>query len=327
MSEEVVSQRRHVLSGRGTWPRYSAYEIVKTEHSVYVAPKPGARLEFYRPFDHYPQILVDFLSMAKELAAASEDPFPPDFVSRDLWSAARKSKLQKVAEEAVLPFVGRYGLLGLYSYFIVDWVWECQRWDEEAGECKEWGVSLTLSGEWWGPNKMRYSEYARWFYPEDAIPRFNPDLFHHSVLERQRESVDNIMAATSWLYRQYSIWSEFSTAKSQPHPDEFWDEQREIPWSARLEQIAVPAQVGIVFRNGRPEMDWRFTSLLEALGIMLVENITVADHPVRTCLVCGTPFIPSRSDSWGCSPAHRNTIRTWRHRGKLPRSDAGNNQQ
>lgn len=293
------ASRPSLLAGSGLWPRFSEYEVVTSGHSVYVVPRPNAKLEFYRPFDLYPQLLVDFIKMAKGLSDLNENPFAHLAISVQVRDTAWRSRLIKKAHEAVLPFVRQYGLMGLLSDFV-----EFEVWDDEKKE-----MMLTLTPEWWGPTQMTFSEYARFFYPRGQVPKYQQDWFAEEVLRGQGERIDLIAVSITKLLRDYEVWNQFTT--SQPHPEEEW--RGNITWKARLEAISVPTRVGVVFRDGKLELDWHFRSLLEAVRIMFVENMTRTDKPVRLCPVCGVPFVPARSDSPGC-PMHGAAIRKRRER-------------
>lgn len=299
-----------MLSGTGTWPRHTDYELISTKHSVYIVPKKGSGLEFYRPFDHSSQILVDFLKMTSLLSGMMEDPFAHHSAPVELWGTALKSRLIQKAEEAVLPFVKQYGLLGLFSHFI-----DYEGWDGDRQD-----MVLSLTPDWWGPNKMTYSEYAPRFYPRGVTPEYHPNPFSEEILQNQGESVGMILATVSRLHHQYRDWNAFNTSREPFDLDEYWDESRQITWRSRLQQIVVPTQIGVVFRNGKPQMDWVFKSLLEAVWIMFVENMTKADRPVRLCPACNTPFVPVYPTQTGCTPTHSERIKKQRqrNRGKSP---------
>lgn len=296
--------RRSLLSGAGLWPRHSDYEAIATKRSVYIVPKKGSGLEFYRPFDHYPQLLLDFLKTTSALGSMMEDPFAYHSAPVHVLGAARKSRLMQKAEEAVLPFVRQYGLFGLFSHFIDYEVWSSEHKD----------MVFSLSPDWWGSDRMTYSEYAPRFYPRGITPVYSPNPFTEEALEDQGESVEMILSSVSRLHRQYRDWNTFNTSREEFDLEEYWDERHQITWEAHLEQITVPTQLGVVFRNGKPQMDWRFKSLLEAVWIMFVENVTKADRPIRLCPACNMPFVPVYPTQTGCTRTHSERIKKQRQR-------------
>ena len=89
------------------WFKFSEYELVETDQETiyHIEPKRGAKLEHYKPFDVFHEILSDFFLLLAELPNNN----------RSIFTELTKNKtFSTKANEEILKFCNKYGLFGVY---------------------------------------------------------------------------------------------------------------------------------------------------------------------------------------------------------------------
>jgi hypothetical protein len=118
------------------WFRFSEYEIIKGGRmGYYIKPCSGSEIEWYNPFDEYPDILKDSLNTWKEMKKIrnewhnkrrngrtneeikrSAQTNDNEETKRNKWLNEELNRMRKKAAEFFLKnFVNKYGLLGLFN--------------------------------------------------------------------------------------------------------------------------------------------------------------------------------------------------------------------
>lgn len=107
------------------WPRFSKYEVKDFgRDQLCIAPAVGAQIEWYRPFDYGPEILMDYLELGRNL---DKDCFATAWNEDDkklityLDIDNREIPVKILTEEQIqyktarmLEFCTKYGLLGIW---------------------------------------------------------------------------------------------------------------------------------------------------------------------------------------------------------------------
>jgi|GEM_PF-2035607 len=267
---ELSEQRLHkekynkrapgLFSGNADWLRYSCYEVVQgKEGSLLIVPSDSAKVIIYNPFDYYPEILKDFLSLGHYFIQHADEG---GFLG------------QQDIKLPILRFCNKYGLL------------------RERPTDPYFRITPKESGE------PVFSESD-----EDVEP----------LLDFVKKAYD--------LYERANLWNRFNECGCDPddvHSTVVINgKSTPVSWALILSTYICVDDIGAELDfNGKWQLSWLFKTLLEALKIMIVTNITNESDTFKFCAFdrCGEPFIPVHPLQRCCCTSHANANRQARHR-------------
>lgn len=281
------------------WVRFEEYEIVERERNLYVVPRKGAKMERYRPFEHYykdKSILLEFLILAYQLKMVSE---------REREAGKFDPRNQQYRARLICRFASKYGLLGLFwkNAYAIE-----RRIHKREGQTF-YIVKPNL--EIW--NRLRslgdlelYDDYAAAYFPRLGPPYPNCYTAEEEFWTEYGEAATEVMLAAAYMREHAQKVGEFKEQK--PYPGSLKDR---IP-SPQVDNLKLDLEYdGQVW-----QLSWKFASLLDALWIMQLLNTVEQKDQVRICAFppCRRPFIGRRRF---CSDSCGNNYRQWKKRGKL----------
>jgi len=151
LEEEFLSEKAPGLYAEEAspyWFRFTEYEIARTEDTgnYYIMPKPGAKLEKYKPieegFSPKSKILIDFFQLLLSLPKNEYDL---------VTTLKNDADFASKANNEILKFCNKYGLFGFY--------WRKYAFECYFGESGKWSVPGLLPV---GNPKTIYSGYREW---------------------------------------------------------------------------------------------------------------------------------------------------------------------
>lgn len=275
--ENLEGLRAGLFSLSPRWYRHSSYVIVKDpDGHAWISPEPNATIEWYKPFEEFPEILMRFIEVSSKINEIHDD------------EAGQQAK-------ALLPFVKQYGLLGSFWLNVAEIVPQI-----EAGNLAHWIVLLKnpivtkdLKTLW----SVSYDDYARSFFPGMTAPY---PLQQYSSKEEERRFLAHCADFINDLTRSYEFHSighhiekvkDFQSCNpnvSSPYNDP------NISWSQYLEMEIDCLGVSLIHEDGRYQLAWRFRTLLDALQIMWVNNVAgTMGQQVKVCALegCNRPHL------------------------------------
>jgi hypothetical protein len=313
LAEREAHERPRYYAGLGRWHRFSKYILVRDEHNnLAIAPAPDSTMEFYRPFDQYPQILIDYLSLADFITRKStdlerqalEEILNPDIHYPNVYyrSPEEKNRLEQDAPR-ILGFCNQYGTTRMDS---------SKRW-------RYWDLESVLVPTIQMPRRKSQTDSQ---YKADQIKR--EQYFIHQF--RNEKSF-----VASWHHHCVNIldwaenWKIFRNGEFAP--DDNNPNAPRTTWRDTLSGIyAFNVQLSIGYKNSW-QIDYEFDSLLDALNIMFVLNVTSENQQVRLCKRegCRKAFLARNSRSLYCSDKclSRDKVRKWRANNKTKTVDGG----
>ncbi len=302
------------------------YERVGKYNQLGIVPAEDARVEWYRPFDFEPGMLRDYLEVTNTLRTArdAEEQFvmdhmrnyldgalPPSERDREktirrvkavTGSSTRQSRIYRdrvIADIASLPILtpeldARFrSRLERDKPLILDF---CRRYgDASAGHASESALRESYDREEDGFKRLPKSKRMDF----EAWVREHPDL---------RSGLVANWYHPSHILRIYDAWERLRASSTATEPV---DQPIE-----RLNGFAVHAGMRLVFLNGRWGIDFEVGHLLDALGIMLINNLTSGRDQIRMCALgdCRRPFLTRDPRANYCCPAHSQRGRVRKHR-------------
>lgn len=245
-------------------------------------------------FDHYPGILLDFIDMAKKLEDINEEE----------------------GAKIILKFCNKYGpfnISGLYSadfgkvlevdhdgdsYYSYDYHWVL---------LSKAGMEALYKGE--GSSSMMYIlEFANTFFPKswggyDNILKDIDNLHVELAYNYHCESVYYAKEEIHNLYLGFQRWFYFL-------------ENNEDPIEANYELSEYlstnPIEVTIDYNRGW-KLKWVYNNLIDALNIMILNNIIETKQRVMLCKNCEAVFIANKNTQKYCNEYCNNAARQRRH--------------
>lgn len=248
------------------WVRFDKYEVFEDEKEIlYIIPSVNAKIENYRPFEYYPEMLRDFLNMATQI----KDEFG--------LTGLELKQVERQNAKVYLDFISKYGLFGLI----------CKDGEDSLKTPLRMGIELDKT--WFPrlknnfPNPINSNEVHR-FWQEYAEPI-------------------NFMSDMVNLYNMFETWNSFVESGDSPndfiHPG--FNNQR---WRDILEtNYAYPIGLGLIY-DGTWQLSWSFDSLMQAIAIMWLNDITSNQQKVRICQYCGRAFIARSPKARYCPKAN-----------------------
>ncbi len=228
--EDIEDSQAHGLySLSPTWFRHSEYEVIGDGfYNVGVKARPGAKLEWYRPFEEFPKILEDFLMLMLSV--------------EDIYKS-RPSDQNSLIVDEYFKFISNYGHFGLY--------WEHLK---TVGQpMLSYGVDPDVNV---AKNK-RFFDNLKAFFPVSKAPVY---LFGElgSSSELSGINVNEIFLA-DYTERIVSIDANDSISNIRQHV------------AGHNNNLTVE-NIGITIDGS--DLAWAFGSLINALGIMYLNNAT-----------------------------------------------------
>jgi hypothetical protein len=329
-AERAQSEKPRYYAGLSRFVRFSDYKFEKVGkyQQLSIVPTENARIEWYRPFDFEPGPLRDYLEVRNALRRArnNEEQFILDhmmsFIDGDMPSSERekeraikrvkaatrsytrenrKFRDRAIANTEKQPILtpelesGFQSRLDRDKPLILDF---CRRYgDVASGHASESTLRHTYDVQMNHPRplpKSRRMDFEAWI-------REHPDLQSGLV--------------ANWYYpshivQMYDAWDRFRTSSAASEPvDQFIES---------LNGFAVQAGLRLVFLNGHWGIDFEVSHLRDALGVMLINNITSGRDQIRMCALkdCHRPFLTRDPRANYCCHAHSQRGRVRKHREK-----------
>ncbi len=315
------------MAAQGQWFRFSSYETVSSSggFSQHVRPARGAALSYYRPFDHYPEILRDYLELARDLSV--DQPFVPG--KTDEESKARiRARVSRNARR-VIGFAERYGLPGTLwqcdpqidhgSIFVFDDQGRQKFFDDYRRifvQSSIWSLSLPTGPYKTATDLIDAKEFLGYFLA-DRLSISDALNFNKRFLRAYAEPVTSIERDSADALRIAEDWERYKKDGHQPE-DSFVDRAGQVRAPATWRQeltggFGIGTRVGLAINLDakRVRVDYRFSSLISALRIMFTLNAVSEGQQVRLCALseCGEPFIARNDRARYCRESHSNTDR------------------
>lgn len=292
----------------GLWVKYDNYEIFKYNNEFYIKPSKKAEDSVYNVFEVADELLVDFFLIGKEVAE--------NWDHRDIYCEL-KGKDEKY-QKLVLEFVKKYGLLGEITYMPVN--------DNFISDNK-----VILQG---GTSKTEHSlsDYLKMFFEYDDKIDFTKELSRDDIYylygkngsdiatyldrldefgltfsERYSEKISRILVYAKLMYDTFADMEKY-----------FWEEdesQKQI-YSHFLKDFK-PCNIAFeISYTDKATLRWDFTSLKQAIEIMLGLNVSNDRKSVKICKRCYKPFIAKNLNSDYCSITCRNVANVYKSRAR-----------
>ncbi|MGE4274416.1 MAG: hypothetical protein AB7E31_16410 [Desulfitobacterium sp.] len=284
--ENPLPESPGLFSKSQLWYKYSSYEIKEINERLYISPCPGATRESYKPFEKFPQILSDFMSLLISMAK-----LPKKF--DHITSTSHLQKLFKKREsdcaEQLLQFVNKYGLFGLMDEFKESI--EPIRMENRLDDYENMIVLLNKSAFSDYPSGgkilqsytdegifsfspiMKYDDFFSYFLPSLQAPY--PNLNTNQFLESYSERVNDIYINKNIRYLTWHIekMNEYYAKNADPT-----DKVPNMSFEWR-HWLAYPIDnIGFTFgydiETNKWDLSWNFKSLVGALSIMYFMNLT-----------------------------------------------------
>ena len=338
-TERAQSEKPRYYAGLSKLFRFSDYKYksIGNNRQLTIVPTENARVEWYRPFDFEPGMLRDYLGVrnALRMPRNSEDRIVLDhmrsFLAGDLPSSEHDKKMQierikdydkpgtrrrREDAERHIAFVKRLPVLTpeLESRFQ-------SRLDHDKplilDFCRSYGdVFADAASE----------NILREFYDDEMKPPL-PKSERVDFEEWIRENYDSHTGlVTLWyepchILQMYDAWEGIRIASISSGPaDQFVD---------LLNGFTVIAGVRLVFLKGHWRIDFEVEYLMDALGIMLINNVMSGRDQIRICALedCRRPFITRDPRANYCCHEHSQRGRVRKHRerqnGKIRKTEHG----
>lgn len=256
-----------------TWFRFAKYEILEHENDmIHIVPAKNAKMITYSPLNMYPEIMKAAIETANKIP---RDAFvyyqgistllPGDFRGSDnmddfMEDVKHIEKNKNTVIDALLSFVNRYGLLGIYPIFMRYGFQEIKRRFKTSEAYLYYFFPTIFTNEALKePSKLNDDIYHTLLYFSNAQVKDNPlDLFSDNVRFTQwytpeefeingnkvdsgphttdinlnlsvvkqfySEPIDLLVSAFRYINTFYRIWLEYKEGKHLPH-DEYRDSE------------------------------------------------------------------------------------------------------
>jgi len=301
------------------WFRHSAYQLIEGDGGqLYIAPKPGAILEWYKPFDKFPGMLEKFYDLSLPAYHLIEELFeqaPRSPAYQELLlkfglenkkqAANSRISYQQLADN-LLEFVSHYGPFGLFWQDVRRVIPETEGGGYTGTKLLIPGTSLFCRGQGRkiGFDKaVTYDEYAKYFFPGLEAPYPAVNEFTCGPTGR-KETLGNFRARAKASGRtffskyaepvSYLVWHP-SFWEIPAHQEENKERQRSNKTSRDFEIELDAPRAKLVSQNGKWQFAWEFKTLLDALRIMHISTITgTAPQGYKVCALPGCNKIHTR---------------------------------
>lgn len=304
--------RNENISMRGTWCKYSKYELKERDDITFIVPTKNSKPSTYDVFDVKNEILKDLLYIGKIFW---EEPSKnmQDQKAKEIFFSKRKD-FQKLA----LDFVNKYGFLGNADYLPEN----LDFYDDENLGVKlgyhnvvptldfekhyfgfldrDWSKTLDV-------NEMQYLSGKN--EKNEQIGEKRPEQFIFA--KEYSESVYEILEFASQIYDKMFVISSYEKAETEDEKEMFSDF---IYYSVRHTGLSM------YFDEDANKMvlNLGLGTLASIIETIFVFNETNNRNEVRLCRYCNKPFIATNLNSFYDKPQCRNnaSVRNYRKRKK-----------
>ena len=282
-----------------TWYKPAEYYIVPTDDAIFQSVPKNA-------FEYYPDILMDFIDMAKKISFEIEED----------------------SAKTILRFCNKYGLLNISGFYLstygdADFVdHDGDSWGnipyswglltEPGIESLEMDINLEMGAvvdlnvfaenflpkSWSGYNKFlpRKKDTGRIQYVSGGLgEKLLYNYYCESIYYAKKEILN--------LYSKFEEWFAFDLGNANPE-----DEAEKL--SEYL--MTNPIQVSIDYERGW-KYKWVYKSLIDALNIMFLNNIIESTSTIRLCENCNAAFIAGKKNQRYCNSYCNDAARSRRY--------------
>lgn len=292
-------------SAYGFWghiDKYNKYEIAEDKNRLFLVPAPGAKIKEsdYTAFDFYPGILNDFIEMAQNVKSIKD-------TSNNEWEMA----------EHILRYCNQYGLFNLSAVAFQ----ECNTDNIDVFVQELDNIMDSYFPSFWHKNKdikKERSPISGKIYPEH--------MEYNIYFESISHAIENILN----IYRKFDLWFSYKAGEYKPEDlyyddylstqemhDVFAGEGIRLDWKGEISRILAVEDVNIsVSFNGKWKFQYHYLSLLKALQIMMLINITESRGAIRLCDHCNKPFSQTKKNQKYCNKYCADAARSRRYYNK-----------
>lgn len=285
------------------WVRYSEYEYKKAgDDHFYITPATGAKPEIYDPLKDAERMVLDALNVG---------------------ALQMNRKSGNEVRDAVMEFVGRYGLLGFLtalpttpSFMDYEAVYLPKNHfiREESMTTQDY---LTLFFPFEKLDIQKNGMASQWNLTGDremiALALTMQDAPRAVAMSFQREYAERY----DWLAQQFKdlAFSFYSSFLYYNDYDDLAEMTRDLyrQGMAAFGGIAPTYHIALL---DRPTIIWDFHSLLLCLQMMFSFMLTDTDSTLKACKHCNKIFAASRPNAEFCSPQCKNRYNVYKSRGK-----------
>ena len=277
------------------WFKFDNYQIMDPINygadgiDLFIKPGLGAKLEWYNPFEKFPNILRDFFDLLNSI----DDINNKYGIPKDNQTA--KDKSMSIAK-AFLFFTEKYGLMGNFWDGINNISPEGTMNNEKLFVYTNMGASQSINS---GKPRLEYNNYARRFFPNTYnFPKpWEQEKFFRNYAEMPGRILTNVTIGD--IKNHYDNWKDGNNKNISLTNSKFG--------------------IGAINNNGWG-LDWPNNSLINSLAIMYILNLTnnMGENRIKICKKCNKPFpVGPRGRKVGsecCSKKCQNAAGTNRYR-------------
>ena len=292
----------------GFWVKYDNYELFEYNNEFYIKPSKKAEDSVYNVFEVADELLVDFFLMGKEVAE--------NWAHRDIYCELKSKDIKY--QNLVLEFIKKYGMFGEITYMPIN-----DNFISDNKVILQGGTSKTEHG---------LSDYLKMFFEYDDKIDFTKELsrddihylygkngsdiatyldrldeFGLTFSEKYSEKISRILVYAKLMYDTFADMEKY-----------FWEEdesQKQI-YSHFLRDFK-PCNIAFeISYTDKATLRWNFTSLKQAIEIMLGLNVSNDRKSVKICKRCYKPFIAKNLNSDYCSITCRNVANVYKSRAR-----------
>ena len=329
-----------LFSERGEWPRASDYELLEKNNHLYVIPTKTASIEYYKPFEHVPEILKEFFTMVRKFRGYDEELLAWSESEKQLVGAQLKEKKKETdikKGRLYLVFARKFGLLGLFFELLYNIEPSMIAYDDLEDPHQPL-VRMKLYGQHrntesplddFDEGNCLYNDYAIWFFPRLAKNYPLPESFLRPLSRSETRFWNEYAESIEWVSRhseplltKFLWWEEWKRAakKGAKLNDPVDPTRPGMQWLHILSFTVESVGLALEFEydgTGLPLWQQRyvFKSLLDAIRIMHLHSRVGTFSRIKTCDWCGDIFLVPKKDPsqrW-CSPRcriHYNTTKS-----------------
>ena len=291
-----------IFSMKTKWFKYSDYEIVpynnKNPDILAIKAKPGSKLIWYNPFEEYPVILKDFLELFNSLDILTQN------VNDEVMNREEAGINSPKRAELFLKFIKEYGFFGM--------LWEVTTFAPGPHT-----IGLNIPG-------ITEAEYQFNHKPGEDINEYVSRKYFPDMNKPIPSPLINRLPNNPVSKKYFLNYKE--TINRVEHSYIFDDIKSHYnKWNKGIKKNIVFDNIGIGINIEEvPKISWNYTSLLSALKIMYVLNITgdMGKNRVKVCerQDCNNTFIVGpagkKEGTKYCSDNCGNVVRVRRSRNK-----------
>ncbi len=268
-------ETREVFNSEIMWVHFEKYEIcVNSDDQDCIIPVKDSAIRNYNPFEHSTpsELLRDFLSIEMVIPENFRHNADPLF-QYDKWD----ENVKRNVNNAILEFVKKYGLLGL---FLKDY------------ESRLTEISNYIEGYF--PRESYLTYFKR--LPKSFQENDKFDEYRLQPIENKKfwygyaEPVVSILTHIKLISNKMNIWNDFIHSKAQPYD---YMPNSNKTWEEKINEFGVgPIYLFMSFYDVW-QYKWNYNSLIDAMGIMVINNCINKESQVRICEDprCKKPFI------------------------------------